>query len=122
MGIVYGYYYPGMQLKEYDYSYFITMFNADSSYCNIRLSVPNKEDANDVNLSIFPNPANNLINISTSEIGTLTITNAVGQQVNQINITAPLTQLNISTIPAGLYQFTYNTKNGIATRKITVAP
>jgi hypothetical protein len=56
------------------------------------------------NISIFPNPANSVINLkSDKEIGLVTIYNSFGEIVFQNKISSTQTQLDISKFPNGIY-------------------
>jgi hypothetical protein len=55
------------------------------------------------NLNVFPNPATGLITIETSAHGSLSILNHSGVQLFQQGISEPKTQVDISTLPNGVY-------------------
>ena len=66
---------------------------------------------------IYPNPANNIINISSAnEIQNVSIFNYVGQTIyNGTDI-----KINTSNLEAGIYLIKIETKEGIETQKITI--
>lgn len=55
------------------------------------------------NLSIFPNPSNNNINIKTTIEGCLSIQNMEGQQLLKQRITVSTFNIDVSTLPHGVY-------------------
>lgn len=66
-------------------------------------------------ITIYPNPANNVINIEGSDLSQISIliTDIMGRVVDQSNITQiSNTSLDISNIPAGIYQLTVLKVNG----------
>ncbi len=54
-------------------------------------------------LTIYPNPTSNKIIIETNTTGDLSVLNIGGKQLLQQKITEPKTQLDISTLPSGVY-------------------
>ena len=66
-------------------------------------------------ITIYPNPANNVINIEGSDLSqvSILITDIMGRVVDQSNVTQiSNTSLDISNIPAGTYQLTMLKGNG----------
>jgi hypothetical protein len=57
----------------------------------------------DYKLSIFPNPANDFINMQTPQPSEIEILNLQGQVMKQINSDEELTIIDVSGFPAGLY-------------------
>ena len=57
----------------------------------------------DDKFSISPNPSSDIINIKTSITGHLSILNTSGQEFITRQLTEPKTQLDISTLPSGIY-------------------
>ncbi len=67
-----------------------------------------------VNFRIYPNPANNVLNINTEcAIKQVAVFNMFGQQV----MTASGTSLSVESLPAGVYILRADTDEGIITRK-----
>ena len=68
-------------------------------------------------LVIYPNPATNMVNISTpNQIKNVVIFNYVGQSVYEGNSS----QINTSNFEAGIYIIRIETTNGIETQKVTI--
>jgi hypothetical protein len=71
---------------------------------------------------VYPNPANELVNIrSDYTIPGLDVMNFVGQSVyTSSNVDAKTAKLNVTTFKAGVYFVKVSTTEGIRTVKITV--
>lgn len=74
-------------------------------------------------VKLYPNPANDRIFLShsfgTLESGMLTILDLNGAEVMQVGIGATATQeVNISTLPAGMYMVRYETNTASLTQKV----
>lgn len=60
-------------------------------------------------LYVFPNPANDLVNVSNVELGSvLTVYNSVGQICFQSKLTSSQASIDVSNWAAGVYQFNLN--------------
>ncbi|MCR6642411.1 MAG: T9SS type A sorting domain-containing protein [Sporocytophaga sp.] len=69
-------------------------------------------------LSLYPNPAADVINISTERtIRTVTATNTVGVAKD---LAVEGNQINVSELPSGLYIITVNTEEGVITEKVQI--
>lgn len=72
--------------------------------------------------SIYPNPANEQINIiSNTNMTQITIVNSLGQIVMTAEPNADFYQINTSTLPEGIYTARITTNNGLSTKLIVVA-
>ncbi|MFI5172833.1 MAG: T9SS type A sorting domain-containing protein, partial [Chitinophagales bacterium] len=63
---------------------------------------------NEIEINIYPNPADNFITISlgsslTTYHPALTITNVMGETVFETKVDSPITEVNISHLPKGIY-------------------
>lgn len=72
-----------------------------------------------IEASIFPNPATDKFVVKTTENGTMTITNALGQVIKTVAVNGATT-VDVSELPAGLYHATLTSKNGSNTQKVIV--
>jgi hypothetical protein len=72
----------------------------------------NNESQNE--LTVYPNPANQSIAVLSNFVGenTITIIDAVGNNVMQMNTSATLLEINISNLPAGMYSVLLQNTNG----------
>ena len=66
-------------------------------------------------VSIYPNPANDALMISTGNTtySALSVANTIGQQL----ISGPLTKINVTTLPPGMYYITLTGDAGITVQK-----
>jgi uncharacterized delta-60 repeat protein len=72
------------------------------------------------NLNLFPNPATQNITInSTYNIEQIRVVDVIGNEVMNISSSGN-TQVNISTLPKGLYNFVITTDKGIGNKKVSV--
>ena len=70
---------------------------------------------------IFPNPANNVLNIKSRQLfEKIKITNLLGQVLYNAKITNSDFSINISSYTAGIYFVCLEGKNGIATKKFVI--
>lgn len=79
------------------------------------------DETSNSNISIYPNPANGLVNIeSPSTINSVRMMNYTGQMVYQS--TTPVNQVRISTadMPAGVYFLMIETGEGMVSQKLVV--
>ena len=72
----------------------------------------NNESQNE--LTVYPNPANQSIAVLSNFVGenTITIIDAVGNNVMQMNTSETLLEINISNLPAGMYSVLLQNTNG----------
>ena len=97
--------------KSYVFKYWnstgIKVSSGDSSYNYYHTVLGiNNLMAHEGSITVYPNPASTKISITTSAITTksqLSIMNLSGQQLITRQITEPKTQLDISTLPSGVY-------------------
>ncbi len=72
-------------------------------------------------LVVYPNPATDVINItSPSDISNVTIYNYVGQTVYSSNVNSSNVQINSNDLEAGIYIIRIQTCRGIETQKVTI--
>lgn len=71
---------------------------------------------------IFPNPANNVLNINAnSNISRVEVFNMMGQMICSYIANDVNTQINTANFANGVYMVKINTENGTLTKKFTVA-
>lgn len=82
-------------------------------------SVNNSPKPTNGNVSIFPNPTTTQLSIimSPSAYTSFTITNSIGQDMIQQSLTTTQTQVNVATLPPGLYYITFRGDNGTTVQK-----
>ena len=69
-------------------------------------------------LNIFPNPSQGIFYLSSSEAGTISVLNSLGEAVMSKTFPAEQTTLDLTALPAGLYLVALDTKKGTAVQKI----
>jgi len=76
------------------------------------------------NLSVYPNPAKNIITIATSpfirETGTLSLHDALGKEVYKTTINSPSTQIDVSQFASGSYYVSLFRNGSTITRRIEI--
>ena len=76
------------------------------------------EDESLVTLNIYPNPAIDVLNISSqSIINTVEIFNVLGQKVITMQVEDTSTEINVSNLNAGIYLIKYEINNSTSTKK-----
>lgn len=76
----------------------------------------------ELNTTIFPNPANNVLNINAnSNINRVEVYNMMGQMVGSYNVNDVNTQISTTSFANGVYTVKIATENGMSTQKFTVA-
>lgn len=81
-------------------------------------------DENSVSVNaVFPNPANDLIEVSLSQLvkGDLTITDMLGREVYQEKINTNNVRVNVSTLPIGCYNLSIASGTKTAHNRILIA-
>ena len=80
----------------------------------------NNEVSNEISLNLYPNPAIDLVNISSSDQMILTVFSLEGKVIERKEILYNENQMDISMYPAGTYFFNFSTFEGIAFKIIKV--
>jgi hypothetical protein len=81
------------------------------------LSLVNINENAPLNLSVYPNPANHQIHITTQSKGGFNLYNANGQLVLSESITSKNTTISISNLKNGVYFYQFNTAKGTIIKK-----
>ncbi len=66
-------------------------------------------------LTVYPNPATNVVNITGADIKDIQLFNTVGQLIHKYNISSSKAQINVSDLPQGIYLLRINTEKGTRT-------
>ena len=108
------------------YCYYVTAVWADcepesNTACWLATGIDDPSIADGI--AVFPNPARNILNItSTTDITHVTVMNYVGQIVyNQKVVEDNDLQLNVAGYETGVYMVKVETTAGITIKKITVS-
>jgi hypothetical protein len=86
-------------------------FTVDCSLLGISESIEEK-------LNVYPNPANDKIEIEGLQAGQIEIINLQGQIIKKINLTDEKTTIDISELSVGLYSIRIKTADGIIVKKL----
>lgn len=70
--------------------------------------------------SVFPNPANSVINITADNGGTVKIFNALGNVVKQVNHTGGQIKVDVAGLTDGMYFVQLTTDKGVLTKSIVI--
>ncbi len=71
-------------------------------------------------VTVYPNPANNFINIKTGKYFTLTVTGILGDTFLKTSLKKGINTLNVSGLPPGIYLFKLKGKNNNIIKKILI--
>ena len=82
----------------------------------------NVAETEDVNVMIYPNPAKDVVKVTTvnGQQSTVKVYNTLGMLVEEIEINSNETEINVSDYNPGIYFFNIQTENGNVTKKIVV--
>jgi hypothetical protein len=103
--------------------YRIKEIDVDGKFVYSTILFVKKNTTND-KISIFPSPANNLVNIVTNATiinnMQVTITDLQGRKLNTQNLTNPISQINTSNLNSGIYLFTINNETEKIVYRISI--
>jgi hypothetical protein len=85
---------------------------------NPALSTPSFEIPSGI--SVYPNPANNVLMVEAESSSLLTVSNTLGQIVAKYSLIAGKNELNISMLPKGLYNYSIKSENGVYNNKLLI--
>ena len=89
---------------------------------NVSVTPGTGVENHELNTTIFPNPANNVLNINAnSNINRVEVYNMMGQMVGSYNVNDVNTQISTTSFANGVYTVKIATENGMSTQKFTVA-
>lgn len=94
----------------------VTLFTNDFWEYYTTTEIPEMTDNNEI--IIFPNPANDILNIDLDEKATLEIINVQGQIVDTKSLTEKVNDIDLSNLVSGVYTLRIKTESGIAMRKL----
>ncbi len=105
-------------------------FKAISSNCNLNEEITAEVtvteaagigDIESININIYPNPANNFVNIKAENtISNIRIYNYLGQQVIQVNKNTNIAKIDVSSLNSGVYILKIDTKEGSFMKKLII--
>lgn len=71
-------------------------------------------------LSVFPNPASDVVNITGASSGAVKVFNTLGTVVNEVAYNGSTTSIDVSGLSKGLYFVQLTTSNGVSTQSVVV--
>ncbi|WP_199880269.1 PKD domain-containing protein [Flammeovirga pacifica] len=91
------------------------------NYISIENDEPTSSDLEKLNIRIFPNPAQDFVNIVGPNIEKVTIFNSLGQLIKTIDYKENSLKIDVHTLNKGVYIFNLQMKNGkVLTSKVHV--
>ena len=89
---------------------------------NLSVTAGTGVEDHELSTTIFPNPANNVLNINANcNINRVEVYNMMGQMVGMYDVNDMNTQINTMSFANGVYTVRIATENGMSTKKFTVA-
>ncbi|MBI9066407.1 MAG: T9SS type A sorting domain-containing protein [Salinivirgaceae bacterium] len=89
-------------------------------YCNDYVTSIQNNNFTENNIRIYPNPANDKIEITGLNNGTIQIINEQGQIVKTLNTSSTKTTIDLINFSSGIYIIKAKTDKGIATKKFII--
>ena len=84
--------------------------------------VGNSIDEINSEVSVYPIPANNVVNVNAiSNISNVEIYSISGQKVGDFTANGTTTSINTESLSNGMYLMKINTENGVINKKFSVA-
>ena len=94
--------------------------NPNLYYLHAYYSPTDVEEMNGVSLNVFPNPADQSLNVEAEGIVKVTVCNLLGQVVLQQECDGNLLKVNTSNLSDGLYMLTVQTTRGTVSRQLSI--
>ena len=85
----------------------------------IEINITDIQENND-NVSVFPNPTNDILNIKAENIENIRIFNLFGQEIMNVNVDNDNYIINMSQFTKGVYMLKVETANGTSKKRIVV--
>lgn len=96
------------------FAFMVDNLKIETRTVNTDLSVLDK-------INIYPNPANDILNITSAEGANIKIFNLTGQEIMNIDSSSEIQKINISNLEQGIYVVQIIKDNNTVTRKITIS-
>ncbi len=78
----------------------------------------NKQVANNVEISTYPNPVNDYLTIENVDNSTIDVYNSVGQLIESVDATSNTAVIDMTSYSAGAYIIKVTSEKGVASRKV----
>jgi hypothetical protein len=96
-------------------------YTTSTPMVRMNFSPANVEEVNSVNLSVYPNPASDVITVSsTLTEGTITVTDVAGKLVKSTELNGLSTTINTTGLNNGVYYVTVSNGSVTSTEKVVV--
>jgi hypothetical protein len=96
-------------------------YTTSTPMVRMNFSPANVEEVNTVNLSVYPNPASDVITVSsTLTEGTITVTDVAGKLVKSTELNGLSTTINTTGLNNGVYYVTVSNGSATSTEKVVV--
>jgi hypothetical protein len=116
--------YTDMDLSEGTYNYCVTaVYDEGESDCSneVTVVIVGIDDPANATFNIYPNPANEVVNISSAvTVTSIKLMNYTGQIVYSNQTSATQFSINTNDIAAGVYVLQLETENGTSSRKLII--
>ena len=97
-----------------------TFTSAWTNTVTYSITSPGIEDHLLNSISLYPNPANDIINVQCTmnnvQVTALEVFDVYGKLINTVNVVENPTQINVSNLSAGMYFVRVTTEEGVATK------
>jgi len=91
----------------------------ESEWWDVQFWITDTEENTDESINVYPNPTNGLVNVSGNGTMHITVSNMLGQTLNETTAESSTT-LDMSRYESGLYIVRIESANGVSLHKITV--
>ena len=107
---------------SWEAEYGIAYYNVDArNWALFELSTAINEELSGVSISVFPNPATDVLNIEASnEMQNVMLVNQTGQVVRSIELEAGKTSIDLNGLGTGVYFVKIETAKGTTTKKVVI--
>lgn len=101
-------------------TYYVTVTDENGCSSTAEAVVINSTgiDEASINLNIYPNPTNNVVNVEADDMKNIRVTDVLGQVLIEKNATGDLMRIDMSKYASGQYFMQVYTAKGMITRKI----
>ncbi len=96
----------------------ISYFQPENSFIKVEVTAVDENALNDA--MVYPNPTNGNLNITAEGLKRITVINALGQVMYDINANSDKEIVNMSSFDAGIYMLRIATENGMTTQRVSV--
>ncbi len=100
------------------------LYDIDDTETILTIDPPNKDNSNPYNLIVYPNPAQDLVNVhlnGKTSIRNITLVDTQGRQLRTIsNVDSKHTEIGIGDLPMGLYYLQVEHEFGVMTQLLSV--